>query len=232
MRCPECTQRNSVAANKCKFCGRRFKKKGTALPIKAIAAVVVIVIVGVLVAAIMPLFKSGAPELNTLGDRMAQGPKSAEEAQTMKAQLDECLMEFLKKHGSLPSADLLTKLQSQLPTSTFEVLVFDLPRQTKLVEVDCVLQPSGYLIVNGKAGPKPFRLSGLSVFDEARLISEKTGDHLILLGHTTGGGPSSPQLKVLSLAPDNTITDKTDTLSPRVSGEGTAQFDGKKSTDI
>ncbi len=229
MRCPECTQRNSVAARKCMFCGRRFKRKNSPAPFIAGAAVVAIVLIGVLVAAILPLFRSGTPDLDTLGDKMAQGPKSAEEAQTMKSQLDECLMQFLVKHGHLPSSDLLTKLQSQLPTSTFEVLVFDLPHQVKLVEVDCVLQPSDYLIVNSKSGPKPFRLSGLSVFDEARLISDKTGEYLVLLGHTSGGGDSSPQLKVLSIGPDNTLADKTDSVSPRVSGEGAAQFDGKSS---
>ena len=206
MRCPECSQRNSVAARTCKFCGRKFKRKPVAASLKIVGAVLAVGAVGAMALSFVPSFKGQSVSLSKLGDRMAAGPKSAEDAQEMKAELDAAIVEFLKKNGQLSSADLLTKLQAELPTSTFEVLVFDLPRQMKLVEVDCVLQPSDYLIVPSEEGPKTHRIANLSIFDEARLISDKAGPYLVLVGHTSGaGGPNSPQLKILAVLPNNEI---------------------------
>ncbi len=157
MRCPDCSQRNSVAARKCQFCGTRFKKKAGNVPVKLIGAVVGVGLVCGVAFAVVPLFHPSEVDLTNLGNQMARGPKSPEEAKQMNAQLEASLIKYLQKNGNLPSGDLLTKLQSELPTTAFEVLVFDLAKKVRLIEVDCVMEPSYYLVVPTDAGPKPVK---------------------------------------------------------------------------
>lgn len=226
MRCPACTQRNSVAANKCKFCGQKFKTKTSPLLIKAGLGVVAIAVVLGLGSAVGSMFSGApAPKLKPIAERMAAGPKSPEEAQIMRAELDAAVMKYLEQHGALSSADLLTKLQTEVPSSAFEVLVFDLPSSMKLVEMTCVLQPADYLVVPTKSGPpKVSRISGLQVFDEARYISATPDPLLILLGHTTGDRPKEPQLNAVAILPSGEIADRTDKVFPAIKGTGSANF--------
>lgn len=228
MRCPECTQRNSVAARSCKFCGKKFEKKTNALPVKIIGALLGVGLLVGVASAVVPRFGGQQESLKALADKISFGPKSAEEAQKMKVELDAALLDFLKKNGSLPSADLLTKLQSKLPTSIFEVLVFDLPRGMKLVEVDCVLQPSDYLVVADKQGPKVTQLYGLDVFDDAVLIRGASDASLVMLGHTNIDIKKKPNVKVIALLPNGNISDRTSKLVPPVRGTGTAAFESNK----
>ncbi|MGD9684982.1 MAG: SH3 domain-containing protein [Candidatus Obscuribacterales bacterium] len=228
MRCPECTQRNSVAARSCKFCGKKFEKKSNALPVKIIGALLGVGLLVGVASAVVPRFGGQQENLKALADKISFGPKSAEEAQKMKVELDAALLDFLKRNGSLPSADLLTKLQSKLPTSIFEVLVFDLPRGMKLVEVDCVLQPSDYLVVADKQGPKVTQLYGLDVFDDAVLIRGASDASLVMLGHTNADIKKNPNVKVISLLPNGNISDRTSKLVPPVKGTGTAAFESNK----
>lgn len=229
MRCSACTQRNSVAARSCQFCGQKFKKKPLAISLKLGAGIVgVVAIVGV-AAAVVPSLNKPDTNLTEVANRMAAGPKTAEDAQNMKVELDGALMKFLEKNGTLSSSDMLTKLQSQLNSSTFEVLVFDLPKGIKLVEVDCVLQPSDYLVIQSSSGPKVARMSGLSVFDDSRLVPTTPDPCLILLGHTTGEGPREPQIKAVSLMPTGEVSDKSDKIVPVIKGNGTAAFVGTTS---
>ncbi len=226
MRCPNCTQRNSVASRNCKFCGQKFKNKGPQIPLKAVAAVGVAGIVVCAASALGSVFTRPDPKLRPVAERMAAGPKSAEDAQLMRVQLDTAVLKYLEQFGNISSPDLLTKLQSELPSSAFEVLVFDLPNNIKLVEVDCVLQPSDYLIVPSKEGHKVSRLAGLGVFDASRLLDAAPEQLLVLLGHTTGDGPRQPQLKALAILPSGEVSDRTDKVLPVIKGSGSANFIG------
>jgi uncharacterized protein YgiM (DUF1202 family) len=202
------------------------------LPIKATAAVVAVALLVGVGSAVGSIFNRPDSNLASVAQRMAAGPKSSEDAQLMRVQLDNVLTKYLEDHGHLPAADLLTKLQSELPSSAFEVLVFDLPNSLKLVEVACVMQPSDYLVVpakSGAPGAKVSRISGLSVFDGARLVKSGSESSLILLGHTTGDGPQMPQLKAVAVGPEGEITDKTDRAFPVIRGNGTGAFVGTTS---
>jgi hypothetical protein len=227
MRCPACTQRNSVAAKDCKFCGQKFKRKTSPILLKVGAGVVAVGLVLGLASAVGSMFSgTPAPKLKPIAERMAAGPKSPEEAQIMRSELDNAVIKYLEQHGSIPSADLLTKLQTEVPSSAFEVLVFDLPNQIKLIELTCVLQPSDYLVVPSKSGPKVSRISNLQVFDAARLIPTTPEPCLVLLGHTTGDQPKQPQLNALAITPSGEVTDRTDKLFPSIKGTGSANFIG------
>ncbi|MDZ4835996.1 MAG: SH3 domain-containing protein [Candidatus Melainabacteria bacterium] len=231
MRCPACTQRNSVAARNCKFCGAKFKPSSPEVPLKALAGVVAVGLVIGASSMVGSFFSGGgfggkpAPKLKPIAERMAAGPKTPEDAQLMRVELDNAVVAYLQQHGSLPSSDLLTKLQSEVPSSAFEVLVFDLPNNIKLVELACVLQPSDYLVVPGKAGaPNVTRVAGLSVFDAARVIDAKPDPALVILGHSTGEKAGEPQFKAIALLASGETTDKSDKLFPHIKGTGTAKF--------
>lgn len=231
MRCPECVQRNSVAARKCQFCGANFPKKQFTLPLKAIGVVLVVIIVGVIAISLVPKLGSPSDELERIAKSITSGPESTEHAQELKVKLDEAILKFLKKKSSLSSNDLLTALQAQLPTSIFEVLVFDLPGNTKLVEVDCVLQPSDFLIVESKNGPKVSQLFGLDVYDEGRLIKTEAGPFLILIGHTNANLKKRPNVKAIALLPNGSAVDQSNKIIPPVKGEGSIKF-AKNKRDI
>jgi len=199
-----------------------------------VAGVVAVVIVLGLGSAVSSMF-SGKPEvrLKPIAERMAAGPKSPEDAHLMRVQLDSAVTSYLEQHGQLSSADLLTKLQSEVPSTAFEVLVFDLPNKMKLVEMTCVLQPSDYLVVPTPSGkPKVSRISGLSVFDDSRLIAASPEPVLILLGHTTGDKPKQPQVNAVAVLPTGEIADRSDKLVPPLKGSGGAAFVGPGSNDI
>lgn len=231
MRCPECVQRNSVAARKCQFCGAKFPKKKQSLPFKVIAAVILVGFLAIAAFSILPKLTQPNQDLKNIAGSITSGPESAEQAQKLKNKLDKAILAFLKKNGSLSSGDLLTTLQAQLPTSIFEVLVFDLPRKIKLVEVDCVLQPADFLILESDKGPKVTQLFGLDVFDEGRLIKTEADPYLILIGHTNVDMKKKPNLKAVALLPNGNSVDQSNKLIPAIKGEGSINFD-KNNRDI
>lgn len=231
MRCPDCSQRNSVAARKCQFCGTRFKRKSGNVPVKLIGGVLGVVLVCGVAFAVVPMFHPSEVDLTNLGKQMARGPKSPEEAKQMNEQLEASLIKYLAKNGNLPSGDLLTNLQSELPTTAFEVLVFDLAKKVRLIEVDCVMEPSYYLVVPTDAGPKPVKISGLKVFDEARTIEEPKRDYVILLGHTIDP-VRELQIRAIAVTPEGEVSDETEKVLPLIRGEGKASFAKGKSTDL
>lgn len=231
MRCPECEQRNSVAARKCQFCGSKFAKKSKSLPVKAIAAVLGVCLLGFVVFSVVPKLTQPNQDLKKIASSITSGPESAEQAQKLKNELDQAILAFLKKNGGLSSGDLLTTLQAQLPTSIFEVLVFDLPRGIKLVEVDCVLQPADFLIIDSDGGPKVTQLFGLDVFDEGRLIKTGSDPYLVLIGHTNVDMKKKPNLKAVALLPNGNSVDQSNKLIPPIRGEGSITFD-KNNRDI
>ena len=163
-----------------------------------------------------------------MAQHISAGPKSPEEAQSLKLQLEKTLKEQLLACGNLPSGELLTKLQSQLPNAVFEVFVFDLPRGMKVVEVDCVLQSTDFLISqDSKKELRVDELRGLGVYDEGRVITSGDGTtKLILLGHNNIEMKRLPTVKVLEQNAKGKFSDVTAQTVPPVSGQGNAKFIG------
>ncbi len=231
MRCGECNQRNSVAAGSCAFCGQKFEKKSLPMSLKiSIAAAGLGLIVGVsaIASSLMSSFGHSNVPLKAIAQHISAGPKSPEEAQSLKLQLERVLKEQLLKCGSLPSGELLTKLQSQLPNAVFEVFVFDLPRGMKLVEVDCVLQSTDFLISQDtKKELRVDEVRGLGVYDEGRIITSGDGTtKLILLGHNNVEMKQLPTVKVFEQNAKGKFSDVTAQMVPPVSGHGNAKFIG------
>ena len=81
MRCPECQQRNSVAARKCKFCGANFKRKETPVGKKLIlwgcfGALCLLIFL----AFSLPKMVDPSERLISTAKRVAAGTKTSEEA--------------------------------------------------------------------------------------------------------------------------------------------------------
>lgn len=224
MRCPDCSQRNSVAAKKCHTCGHKFKRKPIPLGFKITAGVVALAVLSwVGWSFIYPTLTDPEQNLQKIAKRVAKGPKSPEHAEKLLADFDGAVRVYLEDIGDQPSGELAQSLMSVLPESAFEVQVIDLPRAMRVVEVDTVLQASDYLVMKTSGGLKVFPLPGVEVFDDARVINESAGPMLVVLGHSGGQSPHEPRVRVYALLPDS-ITDETEKLLPAITGTGTAKF--------
>jgi hypothetical protein len=105
-------------------------------------------------------------------------------------------------------------MQKIFPTSAYEIHVFELPNALKLVEVDTVLQSCNYLI----SGKEVAVLRKFDVFDEAKIITQPSGDTLVLLGHQNAQAGRKPQVKVIELTSGG-IKERTDKAVPFFTGE-------------
>lgn len=224
MRCPECSLRNSVAAKSCTSCGHRFKKKPVSKELKiALAGVVGLGVIWAASAAIIPQFTDPQQNLTRISKRMLAGPSNANEAKAMRKEFEQAVTAYLEKIGGSSSKELTNKLQKLLPSEAFEVHIVELPRGLRVVEVDTMLEASTFLVMKGDRQTKIFPLTGLEVFDDARLLNETAGPLLVLLGHSGGQGAHQPQVRAYALMPD-TIADVTEKFVPKVVGEGSARF--------
>ncbi len=231
MRCPECQKRNSVAAYKCKFCGAKFKRKTMSMG-KKLALFGLSVVLGgsVYLACMLPKMVDPAEQLSAAAKKVAGGSKSAEEAKQSKASLDDAIKKLLLRYGSDTPSVLSKRIKTCLPPNAFEVLVVELPKGLKLVEIDTVLQPSDFLIMKGTNEIKVFPLPGFEVYDDCKAVNDRAGAVLVLLGHSGGQLPHRPLIQTYALLPDS-IFDETATMVPSISGEGSAKF-SKDSSDI
>lgn len=191
--------------------------------------------VGVLVVIIylifaLPKMVDPSERLNAAAKQVAGGTKSSEEAKTRIAAFNKCLREFLLKFGGDNSAMLSKRLKTCLPSSAFEVLVVDLPKGLKLVEIDTVLQATDFLIMKGTSDTRVLPLPGFEVYDDARTVNDQAGAVIVLVGHSSGQPPHRPIIQTLALLPDS-VVDDTATMVPPLPGEGTAKF-VKDGTDI
>lgn len=224
MRCPECSQRNSVAAKKCKVCGHKFKRKPLPLRLKLSGVVLAAsLMLWAGASAILPGLTDPEKNLARVAKQVAGGPAKPEDGKRLRAEFDRALRTYLARSGQQSSRLLAEKLRKLLPGNFFEIHVFDLPRALKVVEVDMNLQASDYLVMKSGSGTKVFPLSGIEVFDDARIINESAGPMLVMVGHSAGQPPHRPQIKVYALMPDD-ISDETDKLLPVIRGEGSARF--------
>ncbi|HEY9871472.1 MAG TPA: hypothetical protein V6D08_20110, partial [Candidatus Obscuribacterales bacterium] len=173
--------------------------------------------------AILPGLTDPEKNLARLAKQVAAGPAKPEEGKRLHDEFDRALRTYLARASQQPNQVLAEKLRKLLPGNFFEIHVFDLPRALKVVEVDMNLQASDYLVMKSGPGTKVFPLSGIEVFDDARIINESAGPMLVMLGHSAGQPPHRPQVKVYALMPDD-ISDETDKLLPAIRGEGSARF--------
>ncbi|MFA6207839.1 MAG: SH3 domain-containing protein [Candidatus Obscuribacterales bacterium] len=157
--------------------------------------------------------------LQKVSRRVAKGPKSKEDADHLKSELENSVKRFLEKNAALSSAEITSKMQKIFPTSAYEIHVFDLPNALKLVEVDTVLQSCNYLMSNKEVAV----LRKFDLFDEAKIINRKGAVTLILLGHQNVSAGRIPQVKVIDLASGG-IKERTDKAVPFFTGEGSAKF--------
>lgn len=237
MRCPECNTRNSVAANTCIQCGFKFKRKSCPRWIKIpVSAAVVCGALWFTATYILPSIVDPEKNLKNIAIRVAAGPKSPGESVWMLRQFNGCLERYLEKFGVLSAPQLNAEMRKLLPTSAFEVYVVNLPQHLKLVEVDTLLQGNSFLLMSGAAvntksttssgaTTKVIPINGLEVYEDNRAINDPAGPILVLLGHSGGQPPHTPQIKVYAVLPKD-LSDESDKSVPPVIGEGTARFVG------
>ncbi len=232
MRCPECQKRNSVAAWKCKFCGAKFKRKTMSMGKRAVLfAAGLLLGGGIYLAFALPKMVDPAEQLMSTAKKVASGPTSPEDAKKSKADFDEAVRKLLVKYGDSSLTALSARLKGCLPPNgPFEVMVVELPKALKLVEVDTVLQATDFLVMKGTNDTRVIPLQGFEVYDDARIVNDQTGSVIVLLGHSSGQLPHRPIVKTYALLPDN-VEDDTSSMVPSILGDGTAKF-GKDSTDI
>ncbi len=237
MRCPECSQRNSVAAKKCAACGSALRRKPISLSVKIFVGTLVGLIFIFCLAALSTTLVNTDKALSNAALLLTSKSTSADSMMVNYKHFDQTMRAFLQKYGSLSSDELTNKLSTCLPKSLYEDHVFDLLPNLKLVEIDTALNASNYLVLltNGKAEVLP--IIGLDVYDTNSFLpqSNKTADGkkasegqlLVLLGHTANIHGHQPRVKVLllssTLQSDN-IIDLTDTAVPKLYGEGNAKF--------
>lgn len=224
MRCPQCTERNSVAARKCEFCGTKFKRKPLPLGLKLGAAgVVVAITVAVGASLVVPKFVNTEQNLARVAKKVAAGPRSVEDANRSKTEFSTAVRSYLKDNGNAKSNELTDGLQKLLPSNTYEVHIAELPRGLRVIEIDTVLQATDYLVMQSPSGTKVFDLAGFEVFDDGHVLNDTAGPVLALVGHSGGQPPHKPIVKTYALMPDS-ISDSTAKLVPPIKGEGSAKF--------
>ncbi len=205
------------------------------LPIKKYAAaagvVAGVVVLGLAAMAVVPSMFDSEQHLQKLAKRVAKGPKDFQEAMRMKGELEAGFQDFLNKNKKLSAKELQEKLQKILPSSAYEVHIFDLPNSSKLVELDTLLQSSSFIVSQKRAA----LLKGFDVYDAARTVEagpdeSKDQNYMVLLGHQNAQSGRKPQIKVLSLKGDD-FNDISSNAVPSFTGDGSATF-AKTGADI
>ena len=239
MRCPECSQRNSVASKKCTGCGKVLPKKPLPLFGKILLGSVVGLAFGLCLATLSTAIDSPEKALKRAAGEITGQSKSAEQALDNFSRFDQAVQVLLKKFGNLSTVELRQKLAESLPKSLYEAHVFELLPDVKLVEIDTALNVADYIVLlhDEKATIAP--VIGLRVYDGSSFLPQtsckqesgtklnNSGQMLVLLGHTSGSSGNHPTVKVLFLNANRqaeSITDLTDTIVPAIYGEGTAKL--------
>ncbi len=236
MRCPECSQRNSVAAKKCAACGSSLRRKPLPMGFKVFIGVFVGLIFVFCLAALSTTLVSPDKSLINAATVLTSKSTSADQMMNNYKRFDQSMRSFLQKHGSLSNDELSNKLAGCLPKSLYEDHVFELLPNLKLIEVDTALNASNYLVLltNGKTEVLP--IIGLDVYDANSFLPQTDKNHngkedegqlLVLLGHTANMHGHQPKVKVIRLSStlqSDRVVDLSDTVVPKLYGEGTAKF--------
>lgn len=242
MRCPECNQRNSVAAKKCTACGGALLRKPLSITSKIMIGSAVGLVSVVCLAALSTTMNNPEKALTKAAKQLTGKSSLPEHAVENYRDFDHAIMAILQKFGTLNNAELTEKLAANLPKSLYEAHVFELLPDVRLVEIDTALNVTDYLILlqGEKAAILP--VIGLGVYEASSLLpqtanaKQTSGQMLVMLGHTAGVGGGHPTVKILHLStnlqPEN-ITDLSDSVVPKIFGEGSAKFAiNKKDIDL
>ncbi len=237
MRCPDCNQRNSVAAKKCAACGSGLRRKPMPLGFKAFIGTLVGIVFVFWLAALSSTINNPEKNLTSTASTLTGKSNSAEQMMGNIKNFDEAMYKFLQKYGSLGNSELTSKLSITLPKSLYENHVFEILPNLKLVEIDTALNASSYLVLLSNGQTKVLPITGLGVYDSNSFLPQndksdngkqaKEGQLLVLLGHTTSMHGHQPRVKVFLLSStlqSDSIVDLTDTAVPKLYGEGTAKF--------
>ncbi len=238
MRCPECSQRNSVAARTCVSCGKALPRKPLPVLAKIFLGSVVGLVFVLCLAAISTTMDSPEKALIRAAGAITGTSRSPEQAVNNFRCFDQAVQVLLRKFGHLSTAQLRQKLAQSLPKSLYEAHVFELLPDIKLVEIDTALNVADYLVLlrNDKAEITP--VIGLHVYDSSSFLPQTVnkqeggapstdGQMLVLLGHTAGANGHHPTVKVLFLSAGRGaegIVDMTDSIVPNVYGEGSVKL--------
>jgi|GEM_PF-531848 len=182
------------------------------------AGVVALIGLGALAFTIPAMFDSEG-NLAKIAKRVAAGPKNGSDAEHIKSELESTTKAFLEKNAKLSTSELQEKLQKIFPNSVFEIRVFDLPHNLRLVEIDTMILPTDYLM----SGKHASVMRNFEVYDNAKVVSDGTGENITLLGHRNAQAGHKPQVGVYALLPDG-IADRTQESVPALSGDGNAAF--------
>ncbi|MBS1991136.1 MAG: SH3 domain-containing protein [Cyanobacteria bacterium SZAS LIN-3] len=203
---------------------RRSRAKGFAAKVPKkfiVGGLGAVAVVGVIVAAcnILPAMFDAEGNLQKIAKRVAAGPKNGSDAEHIKAELESTTKDFLEKNAKLTTPELTEKLQKIFPNSVFEIRVFDLPHDLRLVEVDTMITATDYLMTSKHAAV----MRNFEVYDAAKVVSDDTGSNIALLGHRNAQAGHKPQVRVYALLPDG-VADRTQETVPALSGDGNAVF--------
>jgi SH3-like domain-containing protein len=205
-----------VAAKQCSQCSAALKTKPIPLRLKLYAVfaggVVLLLTIGI---SLLSHLADSEASLNAAVKALATKTYSPEQSTAIFVNLDHALENFLKSHSGLSREDLLKTLQAKLPSTGFEVHVFELPQKLKLVEVDFGLTVYDYLLYGSSEGVKVMPLVGLGVYDDASVISDLVQPTLVVLGHSFDGTSHIPVIKAYSLLLDRTV-EQTEKVVPKL----------------
>ncbi len=176
MKCPNCNQRNSVAARKCFSCS-------TPLPIKPMPkAVKITILAGIALVVILPLLiKFALSNLNIKTDTN-QSLKTEQNEQDW-SNLRLKIESFLNSRTTLSKSELDSQLKTFLKDSNCEIHIFDISGTCKVVEIGKNLFSSLFILIPNK--PKIIDLTKINVYEDGRIIESNKQKLLILLGHTS-----------------------------------------------
>ncbi len=176
MKCPNCNQRNSVAARKCFNCS-------TPLPIKPMPkAVKISILAGIAFVVILPLLiKFALSNINIKTD-VNQSLKTEQNEQDW-SNLRLKIESFLNSRTTLSKAELDSQLKTFLKDSNCEIHIFDISTTCKVVEIGKNLFSSLFIIIPNK--PKIIDLNKINVYEDGRVTESNKQKLLILLGHTS-----------------------------------------------
>jgi hypothetical protein len=117
MRCPECSQRNSVAARKCNACGKVLPRKPLPMPVKIFFGAGIGVGFALCLAALSTTIDSPEKALIKAAGEITGKSKSTQQASDNCRRFDEAAQGLLKKFGVLSTNELRQKLAQSLPKS-------------------------------------------------------------------------------------------------------------------
>src|ERR1700722_7257307 len=115
MRCPECNQRNSVAAKQCAACASTLRRKPLPLGLKIFVGSLASLVFIFCVAALSTTLVSPDKALSNAATLLTSKSTSIDQMTGNFKIFDQTMRTFLQKYGSLSNDELTAKLSTCLP---------------------------------------------------------------------------------------------------------------------